>query len=118
MTTYAEITAKVADQWVAAFKGAEDSLATWVKGAQKATAKLDIPTFPVPEQIAKLNEAFSEQLPKPSEIVQANFELVTRLLTAQRDFALRLLEVGASADARAPEAAAPEATATKKTTKA
>lgn len=114
MTTYAEVTTKIADQWVAAFKGAEESVIKWVEGAQKATAKFDIPTFPVPEQVAKLNETFTEQLPKPSEIVQANFELATRLLAAQRDLAIRLLEVSASTEDAEPKAAP----AAKKTVKA
>lgn len=109
MTTYTEITSKIADQWVAAFKGAEESLSKWAEGAQKTAAKFDVPSFPVPEQVGKLNEALTEQLPKPSEIVQANFELATRLLAAQRDFALRLLELGAAAEAPAPAAKAPAA---------
>ncbi len=41
--------------------------------------------------MTKFNESVAEKLPKPGEILQANFELTERLLAAQNAFALRLL---------------------------
>jgi hypothetical protein len=102
MTTYREITNQVADQWVAAMKNAEaviDSVSEGARLAESAT----------PEQgadfvwLEKLNEVISEHLPQPAEIVEANFEFNSRLLAAQRDLTLKLLE------ANAPKAGAPKA---------
>lgn len=94
MTTYQDITKQVGDQWVAAFKRTEDAAVAFAQNVQEARAKVEVPEFPVPEQVAKFNEAIAERFPKPSEIVEANFELTQRLLTAQRDLTLRLLSLG------------------------
>jgi hypothetical protein len=104
MTSYQEITRKVADQWVAALKTAEDSIVKLTQNLDDASGKVELPDFPAPEALTKLNKALSERLPKPSEIVEANFELTSRLLTAQRDLTLRLLEVSGRAAGRQPAA--------------
>src|SRR4051794_24366387 len=84
-TTYRDITNQVADQWVAALKNAEQLVGAVSEDAQRFAQAA--PTASLPEFAAfeKLNEVISEQLPKPREIVEANFEFATRLLTAQRD---------------------------------
>ena len=113
MTSYQEITRKVGDQWVAALKSAEDSIVKLAENLDDVRGKVELPDFPAPEALTKLNETLSERLPKPSEVVEANFELTSRLLTAQRDLTLRLLEVSGRAAGRQPSAKA----ATKKTAK-
>jgi hypothetical protein len=93
MTSYQDITREIGDQWVAALKRAEDAIAAATDGVRE---KISIPQIPVPDRVLKLNDAVTDRLPLPSEIVQANFELAERLLQAQRDLALRLL--GSTAD--------------------
>jgi hypothetical protein len=104
MTSYQEITRKVGDQWVAALKTAEDNIVKVADNLDDARGKVELPDFPAPEALTKINEALSERLPKLSEVVEANFELTSRVLTAQRDLTLRLLEVGGRAAGRQPAA--------------
>jgi hypothetical protein len=113
MSSYQEITRKVGDQWVAALKTVEDSIAKLAENVNDAREKVELPDFPAPEALTKLNEVLSERLPKPSEVVEANFELTSRLLAAQRDLTLRLLEVGGRAAGRQPAAKAPAKKAAK-----
>lgn len=103
MTSYQDVAREVGDQWVAAYKRTEDAVVGLVQNAESVAAKVDLPEFPMPESVAKFNDAIAEQLPKPSEIVQANFELTERVLTAQKDLALRLLDL-ASKDEKSPDA--------------
>ena len=117
MTSYQEITRKVGDQWVAALKRAEDSIMKATENLDDVRGKVDLPDFPAPAALTKLNEAFSERLPKPSEVVEANFELTSRVLTAQRDLTLRLLEVRARGAGRKPAAKAAAKKTAKKTAK-
>ena len=114
MTSYQEITRKVGDQWVAALKTAEDSIVKLAENLDNARGKVELPDFRAPEALSRLNEALSERLPNPSEVVEANFELTSRVLTAQRDLTLRLLEVSGRAASRQPAA---KATAKKTTAK-
>lgn len=113
MSTYQEIIGQVADQWVAAFKRTEDAVSRYAENVQNARPNFEVPGLPTPESLAELNQTLTEKLPKPSEIVAANFDLASRLLTAQRDLALRLLEEAdktAKADApKVPAAKAPAA---------
>ena len=102
MTSYQEITRKVGDQWVAALKSAEDSIVKLADNLDGARGKVELPDFPQPEALSKLNGALSERLPKPSEVVEANYELTSRVLIAQRDLTLRLLEVSGRAAGRRP----------------
>ena len=80
---------------------------------RRRSREVELPDFPASEVLTKLNEGLSERLPKPSEVVEANFELTSRVLTAQRDLTLRLLEVSSRAAGRPPAAEA----AAKKTAK-
>jgi hypothetical protein len=114
MTSYQEITRKVGDQWVAALKSAEDSIVKLAENLGDVRGKVELPDVPAPEALTRLNEVLSDRLPKPSEVVEANFELTSRVLTAQRDLTLRLLEVSGRASGRPPAAKA----AAKKTAKA
>lgn len=95
MSTYREITTQVADQWVAALKIAEETATKLSESAQRVAEAFPAPQVPSGDPFAKLNAVLAEQLPKPSEIVEANFDFTTRLLAAQRDLTLRLLEVAA-----------------------
>jgi hypothetical protein len=117
MTSYQEITRKVGDQWVAALKAAEDNIVKVAENLDDVRGKVELPDFPAPEALTKLNEALSERLPKLSEVVEANFELTSRLLTAQRDLTLRLLEVSGRAAGRQPAAKAAAKKTAKKTAK-
>ncbi|GAB3867518.1 hypothetical protein GCM10028801_41730 [Nocardioides maradonensis] len=113
MTTYAEITTQIADQWVAALKTAEETVAKLSENAQRVVEAIPTPSLPAGEPFAKLNEVLSEHLPKPSEIVEANFEFTNRLLTAQRDLTLKVLEAAAASSEKVA-AAAPAPKAAKK----
>jgi hypothetical protein len=101
MPSYTEVTQQIGDQWVSALGRAQDVISAYEAGAQ-AMPRVDYARA-VPEPVAKFNEAIREQLdqaigdqlPKPSEIVEANFELAQRLMAAQRDLTLRLLELSA-----------------------
>lgn len=97
MNTYTEWTQQVGDQWVAALKRAEDVVTAAAENLKDATAKVNLPAVEVPEQISKLGDAVVERLPKPEEIVEANFALTTRLLAAQRELTLKLITAGAPA---------------------
>ncbi|GAA4390929.1 hypothetical protein [Tsukamurella soli] len=100
MTTYRELTAQVADQYIAAMEAAEKAVRSVADGTQRITAA--IPTFGPAEKFA---EIVVDNLPKPIEIVEANYEFTNRLLTAQRDLALRLLNDAATqADKAAADA--------------
>ncbi|MGV0836338.1 hypothetical protein [Mycolicibacterium thermoresistibile] len=92
MITYQEVTSQIADQWVSAFKRTEDAVSNYAETVQKARATLDVPSLPIPELLTNLNKNLGEKLPKPSEIIAANFDFASRVLTAQRDLALRLVE--------------------------
>ncbi|MDN5851902.1 MAG: hypothetical protein L0K86_03475 [Actinomycetia bacterium] len=90
MSTYSEWTQQIGDQWVAALKRAEEVVTTMRDQADTA----DLPPVPVPDQVSQLTDAVAERLPDPSEIVEANFALTSRLLAAQRELTLKLLGVG------------------------
>lgn len=85
MSDYRNITTIAGDQWVAALKRAEDAVSSIARGARSgATASLDLPG-----PLARL----AEQIPAPSEVVRANFDLTQRILGAQRDLLVRVLQV-------------------------
>jgi len=104
MPSYTEVTQQIGDQWVGALERAQDVISAYAAGAQSMPKIGDARA--VPEPVAKFNEAIREQLgaaigerlPKPSEIVEANFELSQRLMAAQRDLTLRLLELSANGE--------------------
>jgi hypothetical protein len=59
MTSYQEITRKVGDQWVAALKAAEDNIVKVAENLDDVRWKVELPDFPAPEALTKLNEALS-----------------------------------------------------------
>jgi hypothetical protein len=105
VSAYAELTTQIGDQWVAALRRAEDAIARLTPDEGPAP-RVDLSEIPLPEPVAKFNEAIrrqfdeaiGKQLPKPSEIVEANYQLAQRLMTAQRDLTLRLLEAAVTAE--------------------
>jgi hypothetical protein len=113
MTTYQEFMRQSGDQWVAALKRAEEAVTTVSQSVQGAQAKLDVPQVPVPEQVAKFNESVAEKLPTHSEILLANFELTERLLTAQKELALKVL-AASTGDVESGPAPAPTKKASSK----
>jgi hypothetical protein len=96
---YTQFLEQVGDQWVAAIKQVEEGLVAIAENTQKAAPTVDLPSLPAIDPFASYNEALAQQLPKPSEVVKANFDLSQRVLVAQRDLALRLVGVGAEVDA-------------------
>jgi len=105
MTTYQDFTRQIGDQWVAALKRAEETATTASHNVQEAVAKIDLPQVPLPEKVAQFNESAAERLPKPREILKANFELTQRLLAAQNELALKLLAAVTGGVEAAPAAA-------------
>lgn len=106
MTSYQDITRQIGDQWVAALKRAEDAVGNVAQSVQGALPKFEVPQIPVPEQVTRFNEAVAERLPKPSEILQANFELTERLLAAQKELALKVLAAATRQSDAEPTASA------------
>lgn len=80
MPSYQDVTREIGDQWVAALKRTEDALASVAQGVRD---RVDLPQIPVPDRLSRLNDALSDRVPLPSEMVKANFELTARLLAAQ-----------------------------------
>ncbi len=104
MTTYREITQELADHWVAAMETAGETVEKMSQNAQSATPA-EVPGFQVPESLANLGEALTERFPTPTEVVEANYDFTSRLLTAQRDLSLRLLRAATeTAEATTPPA--------------
>jgi hypothetical protein len=104
MNSYADITRQIGDKWVAALQRAEETVSSLAQNVSEVRGKVDLPQVEVPEQLANLSETLASRLPKPSEVVQANFELTERLLTAHRDLTLKMLAAAEKQDANAPGA--------------
>lgn len=111
MTTYTEITNEIADQWVAALKSAEQFVGVASDGAQRIAKSVPTPSLPAP--LKELTDVIVDKLPEPREIVEAHFSFTNRLLSAQRDFTLKLLDASAS-DTAAATTATKAATGSKK----
>jgi hypothetical protein len=95
MSTYSDVTQQIGDQWIAALERAGDAVKTVSSGVGNLMSKVDLPDLsklPLPEQLTEASEAIGAAIPEPAEVVTANFALAERLLAAQRDLALRLLE--------------------------
>lgn len=96
MTTYQDITRLIGDQWVAALKQVGDAAGAAAEKGAEARAGLALPQMEVPEELTRLREQLAGQLPKPAEIIEANYQLTERLLTAQRDLALRFAQMAST----------------------
>jgi hypothetical protein len=77
MTTYTELTDKAADQLLEAVKPINDLTEKLAVKASETAGKL--PSLPRPEGV-----------PTALEVVTAHFAFAEKLLTAQKDFALKL----------------------------
>ncbi|SRR5260370_19640140 len=70
-----------------------EALQKWTAGVQSVT-----PSFP------KLNLPYTDQLPKPEELVSSTYDFAGQLLAAQRKFAQDLLKVTAPLSGQRDEA--------------
>ena len=86
MSSYADITTQLTDQWVAAVERAKESFAQPRPSCQSAAQR--IPDARVRQEPARQ----LPELPSPREVVEANFQVAQRLLEAQRDFTLAVIE--------------------------
>ena len=77
MTTYTELTEKAADQLLEAVKPLSELTQKFADQASETAGKL--PSLPRPEGV-----------PTALEVVSAHFAFAEKLLTAQKDFALKL----------------------------
>ena len=98
MSSYTEITTQLTDQWVAAVEKAKESLSNLDKGAGLLPANFAMP------DLAKNFSGTVPGLPSPKEVVEANFQVAQRLLEAQRDFTLAVIERASKDDATKPSA--------------
>ena len=83
MSRYAELTDAAATRALETLKPVED-VTVKVAGAVEGLVRT-LPTLPWPEA-----------LPRPAEVVEVQLSLAQRALTAQQDFLLRVLSVGAA----------------------
>ena len=81
-----EYTRAAQDQVLNALKQSQDAVVKAVETWSGAVAKLPVPPVDVP---------YSDELPKPEEILETTFEFAQRLLDAQRDFARNVLRAAA-----------------------
>jgi hypothetical protein len=105
-TTYTKVVQQIGDDWVDALNRTADAAAKLADGTQKANADFvkQLPTqLSLSEQAAKLNETLAAGLPEPTEVIEANYQLVQRLATAHRDLAIRLTEVSSHKDVSSPK---------------
>ncbi|MFT4127695.1 MAG: hypothetical protein QM662_15890 [Gordonia sp. (in: high G+C Gram-positive bacteria)] len=94
MPEYADITSQLTDQWVAAIERAKAALPDLDRGINLFPAG-----FTMPDAAKKL----TAELPSVKEVVEANFQVAQRLLEAQRDFTLAVVERTLKATAPASE---------------
>lgn len=92
MPTYSEITAQIADQWIEALENAEKVAAAVSEQGRRLAESLPQPTPVKLDGFEKFTDIAGANLPSATEIVNANFDLASRVLAAQRNSALRLIE--------------------------
>jgi len=93
MNTYTDMTQQFGDQWVAAVKRTEDVVTTVATGINGLVSKMDLPKLPFTEQVTEAIASVGVSLPRPSEIVEANFALAERMLGAQRELTTKLFDL-------------------------
>lgn len=98
MPTYSEITSQIADQWIDALENAEKVAASVSEQGRRIAESLPQPAPIKLDGLEKLSDLSALNLPSAAEIVEANFDLASRVLTAQRNSALRLIETIAAAN--------------------
>jgi hypothetical protein len=104
MMSYSEWAQQVGEQWVAALKRAEDAAATVSENVQSAAGRLPLPAVQVPANLTRFGDTVADKLPNPSDIIEVNFALTVRLLEAQRELALKLIELGPAGATAKPDA--------------
>ena len=83
MSSYAQLTEQFGTRLLDAVQPTADAVARAVETVDGLLSRLpSVPVLPL-----------SDRLPSRREVVVANFDLAGRLLAAQRDFALRLVQV-------------------------
>lgn len=85
MSTYNEVATKLADQWIDAVEKARASLPT--EEAFKMPA-----SFEMPDLSKMMPGNVIDGLPDAREVVETNFQIAQRLLAAQRDFTIAMIE--------------------------
>jgi hypothetical protein len=86
MSSYADITTQLTDQWVAAVERAKESLPNLDRRVNLLPSGFQMPEF------GKNLPGNFPELPSPREVGEANFQVAQRLLEAQRDFTLAVIE--------------------------
>jgi hypothetical protein len=105
-TTYSNVVEQIGNDWVGALNRTADVAAKLADDTQRANAKFvkELPArLSLAPQVAKLGAALPASVPRPTEVVEANFELVQRVATAHRDLAIRLIEVSSGNDVASPK---------------
>lgn len=90
MTNYEKITRRIGDQSVGALERTGEALAGVTKRLADVRGRVDVPQVKVPGQLARLQGTLPA-LPRPSEVIEANLELTTRVLAAQKAVTLKVL---------------------------
>jgi hypothetical protein len=98
MSTATDLTHTAQEQLLAGVKQSQDVIVKAVETWANAVGQLPTPPVELP---------FSDELPKPQEVVDTTFDFVQKLLDAQREFARNVVK-----------AASPVQSASAKSTKA
>ena len=94
-TPITEVVTKAGEQLVSAVKQGQDATLDAAKAVAKVTASIPAPDFT--KEFAKIDGA--PELPDFGALATSSFDLVIELLTAQRDFAVKLVAAFAPAKA-------------------
>ncbi len=104
-TRYADLTDALADQWITGLRQLQEvqtaAVVQWVRNSAAFFPDADV--------------RLEDQLTEQREIVEANYRLGQRLLDAQRDYLLALVDAAGPAAQATDEAVARTQTAVKKT---
>ena len=90
MSSYTEVTQKLTDQWVAAVEQATEALPNSLDPSSALPA-----SFELPDLSKLIPSGVIAGLPDAREVVKTNFRIAERLLAAQRDFTLAVIEKAA-----------------------
>ena len=99
MPRYQEFTRQVGDRSVGALDRAGDVMVGVTNRLTTVGRRVGLSQLQVPAPLATLQQGLPA-LPKPSEIVEANLELTTRILAAQNAATLKVLAAAATTKPR------------------
>ncbi|WP_198344017.1 hypothetical protein [Mycobacterium dioxanotrophicus] len=91
MSDYTEIANQLTDQWIASLERAKNALPDLDESLKALPTIPGVSTAGFPEV---------PSLPSPKEVVEANYAIAQRLLEAQRDFTLAVIEKSTPAEAK------------------